>query len=647
MNANKFMALARSKMENEICGLIDIIHFYIWTQDVENTSVVTASDELKLVRDIPVEYFLKVILPGFVLNVKDYISTFKKTYGDDVEGLLRTAIRLKSVFQKVKKRKVDCASLDVLYDIYEETATRDKKRIEKDGFLALYKAVNLYVLDTNELKPECIGYDIKDLHRVIKIVKELQLPRSGRISLAHNVYNLSSRAVDVLDDYAIYNFVIEKDANVRRRLITEAELAIAKMPPLDVLCELMISKGLTNKGPSGKSEHYYLPNDVALENSLCYEHFVSMAGSSDVNKVAVFLPSPFFIKKMMRDRFLQGKDILFVLENEKICEIIKLHYEEGSYESAVNKATFISFASWLESIDKGEIEADFQTALYFGCGEKSSSMEMDKWLEILTKNVETPIGVYALLGSELLEKQDSAVLNQIKDIRIWVQNILLLPQNIRNSSAPHRKILLKLWIHPNGWTGEEKTTLYGYELNHDFKKQALAAKLGGPAVVGRAEITSGTSTIRHLLYEKTREKNDTGARREKSEKYSFTPDLNIWFTETKQSSGIRITAYMCDITPEGRVERGFRDKGNLIQATKKITTKVSSEGLNEWLEYIYPFSEIRPRSAGNISELMPKVSVRESLIEALGSSWRGQNLALKTVWYALPNMEEILEHRAY
>lgn len=413
MNANKFMALARSKMENEICGLIDIIHFYIWTRDVENTSVVTASDELKLVRDIPVEYFLKVILPGFVLNVKDYISTFKKTYGDDVEGLLRTAIRLKSVFQKAKKRKVDCASLDVLYDIYEETATRDKKRIEKDGFLALYKAVNLYVLDTNELKPECIGYDIKDLHRVIKIVKELQLPRSGRISLAHNVYNLSSRAVDVLDDYAIYNFVIEKDANVRRRLITEAELAIAKMPPLDVLCEIMISKGLTNKGPSGKSEHYYLPNDVALENSLCYEHFVSMAGSSDVNKVAVFLPSPFFIKKMMRDRFLQGKDILFVLENEKICEIIKLHYEEGSYESAVNKATFISFASWLESIDKGEIEADFQTALYFGCGEKSSSMEMDKWLETLTKNVETPIGVYALLGSELLEKQDSAVLNQM------------------------------------------------------------------------------------------------------------------------------------------------------------------------------------------------------------------------------------------
>ena len=647
MNLTKLINLFRLTMQKEPIDDRDIISFYIWTKNPENASRVAASADLIQVRDMSVEYFLKVIFPGIVCNVDDFIRSFKRLYKDDDRFLLRTAVRLSRVHYKAKVQGADCGYLDALYSIYEESAKADNQQIAKDDFLMLYKAVNYYWLDTDEIKPECIGYDIKDLHKILKIVNELQLPRSGRIDLVHSVFcDPAGRAVEILDKAELHNFISEKDQDVRQAWITEAELTIGKMSPMDVLGELTISKGKRSGGTKGNREHYYIPNDVSLENGLCYSRFISAAGLSEVNKVAVFFPTPFLVRKMMRDKILRDTDILFVLDDEKSCEIIKYYYEEGSYERPENRATFINITSWLDGIDKGKFKIDFQVALYFGCdAEWRRLSNMDKWLDMITRNAEAVIAVFALIGTDHLENQKGAFYRYIKDAHIWVQYLYLIPQGIQNACAPHRKMLAKFDINPKGWTGNEDTYIYKFDLNHDFKRQALVANREWKAAVGRTDISGEASTVRHLLAEKLLEKKGGRTKRKKSERYPFTPDINVWFTTTEYDSGAgtRVEAYVCEPTPDGRVERGFRDKGKLISSTKKITTKIQGAEIYRWLEEVYPFSEVRPRrDTRSAGELIPQVSIRESVIAALSPVWRGSNIALKTLWYALPEMQEIL-----
>lgn len=648
MNLTKLINLFRLTMQKEPIDDRDIISFYIWTKNPENASRVAASADLVQVRDMPVSYFLKVIFPGLVCNVDDFIRSFKRLYKDDDRFLLRTVVRLNRVFQKAKAQGADCGSLDALYSIYEESAKTDSQQIAKDDFLMLYKAVNYYWLDTDEINPECIGYGIKDLHKVIKIVNELQLSRSGRIDLVHNVFcNPAGRAVDILDQTEVHNFISEKDQDVRQAWITEAELAIGKMSPMDVLGELTISKGKRNGGAKGNREHYYIPNDVSLENGLCYSRFIAVAGLSEVDKVAVFFPTPFFVRKMMRDKMLRDTDILFVLDDEKCCEIIKYYYDEGSYEKTDNNAEFISFDTWLDGLEEGKFKIDFQAALYFGCdADWRRSSNMDKWLDTIIRDAETVIEVFALIGTDHLENQKGAFYRYIKDAHIWAQYLYLIPQGIQNACTPQRKMLAKFDINPEGWTGsEEKTYIYKFDLNCNFKRQALTANRERKAVVGHTDIVGEASTVRHLLAEKLLEKKGGRTKRKKSERYPFTPDINVWFTTTEYDSGAgtRVEAYVCEPTPDGRVERGFRDKGKLISPTKKITTKIQGAEIYRWLEEVYPFSEVRPRrDTRSAGELIPQVSIRESVIAALSPVWRGSNIALKTLWYALPEMQEIL-----
>ena len=645
MNLTKLINLFRLTMQKEPIDDRDIISFYLWTKNPENASIVAVSADLMQVRDMSVDYFLKVIFPGLVCNVDDFIRSFKRIYKDDDRFLLRTAVRLSRVHYKAKAQGADCGSLDALYSIYEENVKTDNQQIAKDDFLVLYKAVNFFWLDTDELKPECIGYDIKDLNKVIKIVNELQLPRSGRIDLVHNVFcDPAGRAVDILDKTELHNFISEKDQDVRQAWITEAELAIGKMSPMDVLGELTISKGKRSGGAKGNREHYYISNDVPLENGLCYSRFISVSGLSKVKKVAIFFPTPFFIKKTMRDKMLKNTDILFVLDDEKTCDIAKYYYEEGSYERTENRATFINITSWLDGIDKGKFKIDFQVALYFDCdAEWRRSSNIDNWLDTIVGNAETTIEVIALMGTEHLENQKAAFFQHIKDAYIWAQYLYLIPQGIHNACTPHRKMLVKFDVSPKGWNDNKKTYIYKFDLNHVFKRQALVANREWKAAVERTDFSGEASTIRHLLAEKVSEKKGGHSSREKAKKYSFTPDIDVWFTKSEDDTGTRIRAYFCEQIHDDKAESGFKNAGNIIPDTIKVNTKIQLDEIYKWLEEEYPFSNVRPRrKTKSDSMLIPKVSIQKSVIAALSPVWRGRNLALKTLWYALPEMKEIL-----
>ena len=122
-------------------------------------------------------------------------------------------------------------------------------------------------------------------------------------------------------------------------------------------------------------------------------------------------------------------------------------------------------------------------------------------------------------------------------------------------------------------------------------------------------------------------------------------------------------AYICEPPPQGKVQRGYLERGAQIPETIKRTTSFTGRDICEWLEKIYPFSYRYERNyyrderaklaeEGDSERLLakpakPRVSIRETIIEKTAVEFEKANLALKTLWYIYPCLEDLMSGRDY
>lgn len=109
---------------------------------------------------------------------------------------------------------------------------------------------------------------------------------------------------------------------------------------------------------------------------------------------------------------------------------------------------------------------------------------------------------------------------------------------------------------------------------------------------------------------------------------------------------MRVEAYICEPSTSGL-------RGKVCKETRKHTTRLKQNEITYWLENSYPFSTVQARrnhaemTGSNVSELKDAYTIREQIIALCSDYWKGKNIALKTLWYIFPNLQDLYNPSDY
>ncbi len=643
MTREQFMKICRKYTGAERVTQDTMLSFYNDVHSKKVTADSITGEELKKVLDISPERFLKVVAPEMVCDVDGFLDCIQDEYEEEIVSpmaIAHTVQIIRKLVEEKRKNPITSNVAETLYKRYLQAEDQKDLRFSKDAFMRIFKAVNLYELDVTKYS----GKEQK-LLEIVGGINSLQMSRQERIDVLWDIYCKDVVVpAEVLGKLAVYNFVHDKDPIARLQSIDEVTQKVKAQPPLDVLCELYISKGRKSRGGGVNGERYYLPNDVPLENGLVYNRFAAVAARSGMHSVAVFFPTPHFIRKWIRDPFLHNVRAVFVLEDKQMCSIIRHHFSEGIHEELHCNAAFTTFEEWSNQVVESGRGIDFNVALYFGCGEiREGAVDVGTWLDWIKTYADHSVEVFALTASSEMEKDSPPFLTHIQDAILRLRTISLIPQGINNSSEPHRKMLVRMTYDPNVFNGDAVTRINSLALSTEFGVQAIAPSENIWESVKQKELAKLPSTLRKIYKDKREDDGTVRSRRNKPKSYAFTPDITIWYSESypRNNRGRpRIEAYICKAAEPEKVERGFMDRDDRIKETMLVTTKIRAEDVETWLEEKYPFEGVRSqRNPGGAAVPKQEKSIKEIIIEHYVDRLSGQNIAIKTMWYLWPDSE--------
>ena len=644
MTREQFMKICRKNAGAERVTQDTMLSFY---NDVHSKKVAAGGitdEEIKEVLGVSPEHFLKVIVPEMVCDVDGFLDCMRDEYVEEIVSpmtIAHTVQIIRKLAEEKRKNPITRNVAETLYKRYLQAEDQEALRLPKDAFIRIYKAVNLYELDVTKYS----GKDRK-LLEIVGGINSLQMSRQERTDILWDICRQDGVVpAEVLGKLAVYNFVHEKDPITRLQSIEEVTIKTKAQPPLDVLCELYISKGINTRGSVVNGERYYLPNDVPLENGLVYNRFTAIAARGDIDAVAVFFPTPHFIRKWVRGTFLKNVKVLFVMEDKHMCNIIHHHYSEGIHEEPQCDAAFTTFEEWSDQVVEYGRKIDFGAALYFGCGEiRKGAVDVGTWLDWIKAYAKHPVEMFALIGSTELEKENTRFLQHMQDERMRLRTISLIPQGINNGTEPHRKMLVRMTYDPNVFNGDAVTRINSLVLNTEFGVQAIAPAEKSWESVRQKELAKLPSTLRKIYKDKREDDGTVKSRRNKPKTYAFTPDITIWYSESypRNNRGRpRIEAYICKAAEPSKVERGYMDRDDRIKETMLVTTKIRAEDVERWLEKEYPFEGVRSRrSSGGVKATEREMSIEGTIIAHYRDELKSKNVAIKTVWYLWRDFEE-------
>ena len=664
-------------------------------------------EDFVLMFDVQLDYFLRCVTPSLVADLRSFhrffeeygapnlaakvhylvvlkLTSFKILEADEARAREKARTRSAKSEQEIPSSSGELFrgdltddALDRLYQVYCNIETNVAIRLNKEKFSALYRAINLYPLDNSELK--IYAPNSKNVMELLNILSEkLEEPRSRQLSFAADFYVRNLQEGALFATYGMPLFSRNRDERERKKLLRKAVLLMAGTSPMNVLCGISLSK----KASDGKllsaapgDSPTIIRNDVTLENGLIYSLLTSafLANLSAETETIIFFPTPFFVRKWIADSALAKKKVTFVMGDSMSAELLNFYISEGTYTAKRDeKLSFISYEAWLKSMG-GDKKFHWKEAMLFAAGR--SLEEQNAWYATIKKTAKSPVEIHALISSKEFENARSPFASELADPRIQLRSLALIPQGINNSTQPRRKLFLNASFDPDIRSDEkkeaQKTRLYAFTLNTDFKVQALSQRHllpqnGGFLSIEQGKLAELDQSVRQLFRAELLERRAAGRQKNVAISYEFTPDITIWCSKSypKKDGYPRLEAYICEPPPRGKVQRGYLERGAQIPETIKRTTSFTGRDICEWLEKTYPFSYRYERNyyrderakladEGNPSERLlakpakPRVSIRETIIEKTAAQFEKTNLALKTLWYIYPCLEDLMSGRDY
>lgn len=599
--------------------------------------------------------FLRFITPDLVAQPVELCKHFDRK-GISLPQACQHIIRIKMSKISSDQQAKAATSADVLdriFSAYEQIRGYGPD-LNKNQFLDLYSLINLYPLDPSETDIAHLGYNKKHfIDAILTLKNQFALSLHQQLDLLSGIYLTPDKMPELIEQVLsdLPPFAQRGDQKSRANALYKCILDVGQAPPLDALSAVLYWKKTDTTSAKTASESLVVNNDVRLENGLIYTLFTATLGQNATNElpIAIFFPSTFFVRKFLRDPALKGRKVDFIFHDEAISELIDHHYHYGSFADDLGKnVRFFSYDAW--QLNSNNTGLHYKTVLLFGT--QMTLQEQDIWFQHF-KNTQAECEIFALLASYEFESSLSPFSSQLDDPRIKIPSIALIPQGINCSTKRRRKLFLRCVLSTqtaNPPQAETKTSVYSFALNTDLKTQSLSLRDLNGIEIDQHDLVGAYQSIRVLYREELLSRKATGRKNAPSFSYRFTPDITIWCSKPCCSNDplgrLRVDAFVCE--QQQNKGDGFADRGKPIENTKKRTTRLTELEIIPWLERIYPFSTVRPRlSSGEVKKfggrphaLKEKISIREEIIRYYTPLLEHQDIALKTLWYLYPNLED-------
>jgi hypothetical protein len=558
---------------------------------------------------------------------------------------------------------------DVLNKIYAFYCEQEKVcRISKNQFLFLYGVINTYSLDPDELKPNNVGYEPKELTELLKILfKDLQLTKRQAYQFILDTFKNKLSAKQICSGWEVTRLMKEKDENTRVALTSKAQRLAVKISPLELLCafslwsrkEIILGK---KKGAEEKEEaeqtkvkkqkfrSVLVSNDVTLENGLIYHTFFTNIEPQNSHEILIVFPSVHFTRKVLMDQRLKNLNITFLFADKNIVDAINFQVMDVRFMPRVgSNMQFLEYSEWINQGNQSNKRYTYQMVF----GTRISLLDQQRmYSEILSRTSDKAL-FYAVESSSLLEGRRDIFL---ENPAISNLKVALIPQGINNSTYPRRKILLRCVVsnyHPN-MSGRKafEFRIMRYTLDTALKTQALSKIREKVIAVVKSPEEEIDVTLRKLYGQELLERRAPARTRNASFFHEITPDILVWCSKSYPQNNYdrpRLEAYVCEPVEEGEANNGFRKRGKAIDATKKHTTKIVDDDVLEWLEKEYPYSFVKGRQSKKDKDTAggSLTSIQEAIIAQYTEYLKDKNIALKTFWYLYPNLSDMYSESAY
>ena len=626
-------------------------------------------DVARAFRHYSLEEFLRFIVPDLVANSFELISLWQSELHSDILLLAHVIIQLRKLMYLGDEKdaaadetisREDAAlpnnpTLVRLYQRYCKQVSNPAFLLTQKQFDSFYRCINLYPISSDELFIKPIGYKKEEIELLVDILKnQLELSVEQQYELCYRFYVENKQAKHFVGEERLYRFFKIKDGTERKKLFQKALLLMAKIPPLDTLAALSVRRRAPRRVGTEITELVFRPNDIPLENSLIYTLFTSAIGPEETAEsgVTILLPSVYFVRKWLRDPLLRQRNVCFVFENRFVCETLSYHYHDAAYGRTVGKnVSFLALSDWCDQTQQGLCMGAADNGaqiLAFFCG---VSKELQDSVYRLLVRQAGKIELFLVLGCHEFEQARSPFSEALEDPHFQFHTIELLPQGINNSAFPRRKMFLRAEMLDQPAGEKESIQLSADALNTDLKTQAVSRDVAQPVEIKPENLKSLYTSVRKLYEQEILSRDSTGKKRSPAFSIPFTPDITIWCSKhyPKHNHGRpRLEAYFCEVTPEGKAERGFADRGSVLVQTKKRIVKLLDSEVMGWLNMTYPFSYVRERRSEKKQELTEYFySIRDNAIEYYTKVLSGENLAIKTLWYLYPNLQDMFSEREY
>lgn len=583
------------------------------------------------------EEFLKLIAYDLVAQAKQLLSCIKEL---QLAANKNHMLYIATLILEMRSLSVEGTSMKELQTLFnQKCAVSDFIKLSNEMVAKMYRAIMLYDLPTIQ----SIFTPSKELAGACHTLSsDLELSHSDQMDFAAGCYRENQVSSDqLLYDAAAYPFFGNKDNADRKKKANRIARVFIMHNSLDVLAAISVAKKARLQSSSKKSETSYVCNDVSLQLGYVLPVFTSsLHMDKDDDRIAVFFPSVFFVREWIGDPFLNAKNATFVVSDERTAFLIEKHIEELELMGLdLTHISFVPYSAWInDPVVRGETLAS-NKILVFGADSPSRCDEVLKAIEGANTNSE----VFALVPS-----YDSLENAPLVPGRLRLEDVLLVPQGINNSKAPKRKVLVHCVHAVNCTLPPRDTVISSLVLDKTTELQCLA--YGKDSCSVKDCDLAVNKTIRKLFRERIYELQPHDKCRNAPMSYFFTPDIEVFYTVSspQNSSRPRIDAYVC--APCDDKENGIR-KGAMLKGTRKRTTSICCDDIEEWLENEYPYSSISPRSSAKArhsnEELTEPWSVRDEIIKSFSSYLAGQDIALKTFWYLYPSLMDYFSASDY
>lgn len=542
--------------------------------------------------------------------------------------------------------------LDHVYRFYCTRTCADMGLLRRDAFAEMYRAILHYPLDERELSLKPLEQNARAAAEIL--VLKMGETRASQRSIIRDfwVNKLGSQTVEQHNPPS--PFLPNEEVAERVKWLEKAQKNILQSTPLDLLRVFSLAYG----GKKNRMRN----NDVTLENGLIFSVFLShLTPFSDTDEQAIiFFPSPSFVYKWAVHGETRYRKTTFICATLEEMELYQLHFSTPAHAGQVYE-NFEFLYLEEEDVETWLPPEGGKKMLFFA--PSAGVHAKKKWYRHLLNTAAPSTDLLILEASSELELRDSS--QEKETLRLLIDDMvsmMLIPQGIYFSTTPRRKVLIRCTV--GSGSAAARISLHTLSLSHDFPGQFLA-KLPIPAVsIGSGELLKLATTIRSLFRDELLNQRRRGRERDLSFDVDFTEDIKIWCSKSfpKNNSGRpRLEAYICEPPSKEKVKRGYRPRGKAIPSTKKRVVTVHDDSPDSeesrdvlwWLTTQYPFSAVAGRrSAKQQAEMKQTVSdnggeplqrkftfIRDEITKHYLEWLNGANIALKTLWYLHPELE--------